>query len=105
MALRTTVARSRGKPLDLEASEFERGTLATFGNPEILEVNAAEHLSTRSSKYIVFTDTYLLGGFVELNGVKIRGGGKYFWMWVQTFSKGPHDSKGPLQRGPLRQFL
>ena len=40
--LRTTVARSRGKPLDLEVSELERGTLATFENPEILEVNAGE---------------------------------------------------------------
>ena len=42
MDLRTTVARSRGKPLDLEASEIERGTLATFENPEILDVNAGE---------------------------------------------------------------
>ena len=40
--LRTTVARSRGKLLDLEVSELERGTLATFENPEILKVNAGE---------------------------------------------------------------
>ena len=42
MDLRTTVARSRGKPLDLEVSELERGTLATFENPWILKVNAGQ---------------------------------------------------------------
>ena len=40
--LRTTVARCSAKPLDLEVSDFERGTPATFENPEILEVNAGE---------------------------------------------------------------
>ena len=35
--LRITVVRSRGKPLDLEVSELERGTLESFENPEILE--------------------------------------------------------------------
>ena len=40
--LRTTVARSRGRPLDLKVSDLERGTLATFENPEILELNAGE---------------------------------------------------------------
>ena len=44
--IRTTVVRSRGKPLDLEVSELERRTLETFENPEILdvflEVNAGE---------------------------------------------------------------
>ena len=40
--LRTTVARSRCKPLDLEVSELERSTLATFENPEILDANAGE---------------------------------------------------------------
>ena len=38
--LRTTAARD--KPLDLEVSELERWTLATFENPEILELNAGE---------------------------------------------------------------
>ena len=46
--LRTTVARSRGKPLHLEVSELERGILATFINPEILEINAGDKLSKRS---------------------------------------------------------
>ena len=36
--LRTAVVMYRGKPLDLKASELERGTLETFENPEILEV-------------------------------------------------------------------
>ena len=44
--LRPTVNRSRGKPLDLEVSELDRGTLETFENTEILEdfleVNASE---------------------------------------------------------------
>ena len=69
--LRTTVARSRRKSLDLDVSELKRGALATFENPEVLEVNAGELLSTRSSKYIVFTDPYILGGFLELNVVKV----------------------------------
>ena len=38
----TTVARYRGNPLDLEVSELERGALATFENPEILDANAGE---------------------------------------------------------------
>ena len=59
----------RVKPLDLEASVLERGTLATFENLEILEFNAGEWLSSRSSKYIVFTDPYLPGVFLELNFV------------------------------------
>ena len=46
MDLRTTVSRSRGKPLHLEVPELERGTLTAFENTEILEdfleVNAGE---------------------------------------------------------------
>ena len=38
--LRATVARSRGKPLDVEISELEIWTLATFEDPEIGEINA-----------------------------------------------------------------
>ena len=56
---------------DVEVPELERGTLATFDNPAVLEFNAGEKLSTRSPKYIVFTDPYLLGGFLELNVVKL----------------------------------
>ena len=40
--LRTTVTRSRGKPLDREGYEIERGNLATFEKPEILVVTASE---------------------------------------------------------------
>ena len=42
-------------------------SLATSENPEILELNADEELSTRSSKCIAFTDQYLLGGFLKLS--------------------------------------
>ena len=52
------------KPVDLEISELERGTLATFESPEILEVNAGEKLSTISLEYIGLTDPYLLGFFL-----------------------------------------
>ena len=40
--LRTTVARSGGKPLGLEVSELERGTLAKLINLETLEFNTGE---------------------------------------------------------------
>ena len=46
MDLRTTVARSKGKVVDLKVKGLNRGTLETFENHEILEdfleINADE---------------------------------------------------------------
>ena len=57
--LRTVVARSRDKPLNLEVLELERGTMETLKNPEtledFLEVNAGEKLSTKSSSLKLYS--------------------------------------------------
>ena len=41
---------------------------------------------------------------VWLRGGYSRGGGRYFWMGVQTFSKGPQTARAPWSEGPYPIF-